>query len=110
GATGRPNMRQEYKHVRRLSALKAKVRYVETNHQARLLHHNKFMVFHDRRAPRAAFVGAGNFTGDAFNTNLENFYMVRIPEIVQKMADQYEHLYESLATDPSDLPVEDVLP
>jgi hypothetical protein len=100
----RPNTAHEFKNVLTLTRVGAQSRYVQTNEQDHLLHHNKFIVFEgDEKS--AAFVGAGNFTGDAFEKNLENFYYVTVPEIVAKMSAQYDHLYNDLATAEKDLPV-----
>ena len=99
----RPNNRAEYRKAESLMKLGATARYIETNHKVRLLHHNKFMVFKKGKR-RAAFFGAGNFTGTAFSTNLENFYYVTIPEVTGAMDKQHDHLYYKLGTAEGDLP------
>lgn len=50
------------------------------------------------------------FTGDAFDRNLENFYWIRIPAIVERMTEQFEYLWDEIATAQEDLPEEDVTP
>lgn len=104
-----PNTGNEKKHVMVLESRGAKPRYLETNHGAHLLHHNKFIIF-DTPAGKSVFVGAGNFTGTAFTSNWENFYFVTIPSVVQKMEEQYDHLYNDLATAPGNMPTTDVTP
>ena len=81
---------------------------METNHGAKYLHHNKFIVFQTPQG-EGVFTGAGNFTGTAFTDNFENFYYVTIPHVVKAMKDQHEHLW-SLATPEEKLPKENVLP
>lgn len=104
-----PNTGNERKHVMVLESQGAKPRFLETNHGAHLIHHNKFIIF-DRPDGKSVFVGAGNFTGTAFTSNWENFYYVTIPSVVQKMEEQYDHLYDVLATAPENMPSEDVTP
>ena len=105
---GRSNNEFERSKVNSLIRRGASVRYMETNHWNNLLHHNKFIVFYNRSEPFAAFAGAGNFTGTAFGVggypNLENFYLIRIPSVVQGMANQYDYMWSKLATDPRDMP------
>lgn len=103
-----PNTEDEFGFVEALKQDGMKVRYMETNHGAKYLHHNKFIVFQTPQG-EGAFTGAGNFTGTAFTDNFENFYYVTIPHIVKAMKDQHEHLW-SLATPEEKLPKENVLP
>lgn len=101
----------EYDHVQSLAALGMQERYVETNHPAHLLHHNKAYIFTMADdAQSAVFCGAGNFTKSAFSDNYENFYYISIPLVVDRFREQYEHLWNVLATAPSDLPAENVIP
>jgi hypothetical protein len=100
------NLVSEYRNVERLVNLGAEARYMQTNHQLFLLHHNKFLVFDDK----AVFTGAGNLTGEAFNRNFENFYLVTIPHVAKAYRTQYEHLWKNLATAPADMPTQDVHP
>lgn len=104
-----PNTGNEKKQVGLLEGFGAAPHYLQTNHGSNLLHHNKFMVFNTPNG-KAAFVGAGNFTGTAFTSNWENFYFVTIPSVVTQMDEQYDHLYNDLATAPQDMPTTDVLP
>jgi hypothetical protein len=69
-----------YRSLRRL----ADVYFMETNARTSLhLMHNKFIVVDE---DKALFQGAGNFTGTALNIrgsgNYEQFYAIRVPEIV----------------------------
>jgi hypothetical protein len=129
-----PNMPHEYNNV--LSVIGkstntvrkngAEARYMQTNHYAHTIHHNKYMIFNNsRRGGRslgkkpdqykkaAVFCGAGNFTKAAFMTtssatNLENYYYITIPEVVEAFRDQYDYKWNNLATKYEDLPLEDV--
>jgi len=103
-----PNTADEYGFVEQLKADGLQVRYMETNHAARYLHHNKFIVFKTPTG-EAAFAGAGNLTGTAFTDNFENFYWITIPSVVAAMKAQHEHLW-SLATPEQNLPKTNVLP
>lgn len=128
-----PNMPQEYGNVLKvvgkstntLSKNGAEVRYMQTNHYAHTIHHNKYMIFDnakrsgragkkplDYKAP-AVFCGAGNFTKAAFMTtssatNLENYYYITIPAVVEAFKKQYDYKWNNLATKYEDLPLEDV--
>lgn len=105
------NDANEAKTVADLTSRGLEARYMETNHVAKLLHHNKFVVFHNPEgAGDTAFVGSGNFTGAGFSDNLENFYLIGVPHVVEALATQYEHLYEDLATPPEHMPTELVVP
>lgn len=103
-----PNTADEFEMVKPLAEKGLQVRYMETNHGNHYLHHNKFIVF-DTPQGKAAFAGAGNFTGTAFTDNFENFYFITIPHVVDAMKAQHDHLYE-LATEEANLPKENVLP
>lgn len=103
-----PNTRDEFWTVRDLEGKGMSTRYMETNHGARYLHHNKFVVFQGPQG-EGVFTGAGNFTGTAFSDNFENFYFITIPHVVAAMKAQYEHLW-ALGTAKDDLPSKNVLP
>lgn len=98
-----------------------KVKYMETNHDAHQLHHNKFLIF-DKRA---VFTGAGNLTGDAFDNNpdagnFENFYLIKIPAKVTEFRNQYNRFWNGekneqgeiagAATAPENMPSRNELP
>lgn len=87
------------------------VRYMETNHVEKLLHHNKFVVVHGKGdAPSGVLAGSGNFTGSGFSDNFENFYWVSVPSVIEQFDAQYDHLFEELATPPARMPTELVVP
>jgi hypothetical protein len=74
-------------------------RYIETNSDAHLLHHNKFAVClgRDDGQPDTVICGAANFTNDAFwygsdssKNNFENIYVIQIPHVVAAMARQFD--------------------
>jgi len=101
----------EHAHVSSLEAVGLDVRYMETNHAAHLLHHNKFYLFGMAGTqPDAVFSGAGNFTKSAFRDNHENFYFVTIPHVVERFRQQFDYLHGALATPPGDLPATNILP
>jgi hypothetical protein len=103
-----PNTPDEFEMIGPLEERGMQVRYMETNHNAKYLHHNKFIVFKAGQT-EAVFAGAGNFTGTAFTDNFENFYYITIPHIVAAMKAQHAHLW-SLATEENNLPERNVLP
>jgi glutamine synthetase type III len=85
---------------------------METNHDAHLLHHNKFLIldsYYDED-PDAVFCGAGNLTGTGFSENWENYYYVTIPEVVEAFRTQYEHMWNNLATPGERMPTDNVMP
>lgn len=85
------------------------VKYMETNQNMFLLHHNKFVLFEFNQGG-AVFAGAGNFTGTAFKSNFENFYYITIPSVVEAFKKQYRHMWHQLATGPKDMPQELLMP
>jgi len=101
----------EYDRVTTLTDAGMDARYVETNHPAHLLHHNKVMIFDLPGGQNdTVFCGAGNFTKSAFKNNYENFYYVSIPQVVERYREQYEHMWNELATKLEDMPAENVIP
>jgi phosphatidylserine/phosphatidylglycerophosphate/cardiolipin synthase-like enzyme len=57
------------------------------------LFHNKFIVIDDK----VVFNGAGNFTSASLNTfglgNMEQFYIIKIPELVQAYSKGWDTLH-----------------
>lgn len=93
--------------------------YMETNHKARLLHHNKFLIWEGRGGARDALLfGSANLTGTGFDDNLENIYITDIPEVVAAFQAQYDlwwdgegplpegHRVAPRATRAQDMPIE----
>lgn len=64
-----------------------------SNEGMRHLHHNKFMVIDER----LVFAGAGNFTNASLNAsglgNIEHFYVITVPEMVQAYSSAFDQLY-----------------
>lgn len=83
GETVGSNMVFEYRNVIRLVKGKVEVKYMETNQNSRLLHHNKYIIFNYSDGTGAVHAGAGNFTKAAFSKNFENFYFIKIPSVVE---------------------------
>ncbi len=98
------------------------VKFMETNHRGRLLHHNKFMIFrNDAGQATSVIFGAPNFTGTGFGSNLENVYFATKPEIVAAFDQQFKRFWGDSAvtaqdpeppraTAPADMPIEDIDP
>lgn len=97
--------------------------YMETNHKAHLLHHNKFLIFAGM-ADHAdtVLMGSPNLTGTGFDGNLENLYITDIPEVVGAFQAQYDlwwdgegplpegHSVAPRATHADDMPLEILAP
>jgi hypothetical protein len=70
------------------------VTYLETNGEVGQLAHNKFMVFDGK----TLLQGAGNFTATSLNSsspgNIEDFYIIKVPEIVDAYSRAWDHLRE----------------
>jgi hypothetical protein len=103
------NMCNEYFNVKKVEKAGVKVKYMQTNHNSHLLHHNKYVIFEYANGDGAVHCGAGNFTGAAFgtsrySTNFENFYFIKIPEVVEAFKKQYKYKFSKLATSEGDLP------
>ena len=98
------------------------VKFMETNHRGRLLHHNKFMIFrNDAGQATSVLFGAPNFTGTGFDSNLENVYFARKPAIVAAFDQQFKRFWGDSAvtaqdpeppraTAPAEMPFEDIDP
>ena len=96
------------------------VKYMETNHQLHLLHHNKFIILKGMQDHRDAVIcGAANLTGTGFDTNLENIYYVEIPAVVEAFENQFARFWDGekgspdeaeppRATAPEDMPAVDI--
>jgi len=82
---------------------------METNQNNVILQHNKYMIF-ELGARDAVFAGAGNFTSSAFESNLENFYVVTVPEVVRAYQAQYEKFFGEMATPEARMPRDYVMP
>jgi hypothetical protein len=99
----------EYDNINNLVARGAKVKYMETNHTLHLLHHNKYLIFNMENYT-AVFAGAGNLTTAAFNDNFENFYFIRIKAVADAFNQQYQHVWNDLATEEANMPASDIIP
>lgn len=98
-------MASEYHNIKNLTNKGAQVKYMETNQDEHQLHHSKYLIFADKTKKfTALFTGSANLTGAGFKTNWENSYYVTIPEVVQKFADHYEVMWNTMATATEDLP------
>ena len=98
------------------------VKFMETNHKGRLLHHNKFLIFRNAAGEATSVIyGAPNFTGTGFSSNLENVYFSTIPVIVSAFDQQFQRFWGDSAltlddpeppraTAPQDMPISDVEP
>ena len=107
------NMCNEYFNMRRVERNGVSVKFMQTNHNIFLLHHNKYVIFDfadDAGQPDGIHCGAGNFTKAAFTQNFENYYYITVPEVVEKFKRQYNYKYSTLATSEEDLPKTMVMP
>jgi hypothetical protein len=80
-------------------ASRFQVKYMETNHPAHLLHHNKYLIFEKKAGfANAVLFGAANLTGAGFGTssspNYENMYITTIPAIVDIFRTQYARVWD----------------
>ena len=79
------------------------IRYLETNSEQHLLHHNKFLIFHGLSGrPDAVLCGAANLTDTGFNTNFENIYYVEIPAVVTAFDQQFNRFWNGEKASPSE--------
>ncbi len=127
GKTRVPNMKMEYTQV--LNVLNGnadatlgkegvEARYMQTNHFQNTIHHNKYLILDNANrvdGKAAVFCGAGNFTKAAFSgkgsaTNLENYYYITIPAVVEAFNKQYDYKWNKLATPYAKLPLKDSKP
>lgn len=106
-ATSR-NTSNEGRLTAELMTLGLKTHFMETNHSIFQLHHNKFLIFYGANY-NAVFAGAGNLTNAAFRNNFENYYLIRIPQIVERYRQQYTYLWKT-STEANKLPKSNVLP
>ena len=104
------NMCSEYFKMRSVQRSGVDVKFMETNHNVFLLHHNKYIIFDYENEPDALHCGAGNFTQAAFSKNFENYYYITIPEVVQQFKKQYQYMYEKLASEEGSLPAVMTMP
>ncbi len=104
------NMCNEYFNVQSLIYKGVEVKYMQTNQNLFLLHHNKYIIFDFEKEQDAVHCGAGNFTQAAFSKNFENYYYITIPEIVEEFKQQYDHVWNDLATKQQDMPKKMVMP
>jgi phosphatidylserine/phosphatidylglycerophosphate/cardiolipin synthase-like enzyme len=110
GETVGSNMIFEYYNIIDMVKADINVRYMETNQNSRLLHHNKYIIFNYSDGTGAVHAGAGNFTKAAFSKNFENYYFIKIPSVVETFKKQYNYMFEKLATKYVDMPVQYVMP
>lgn len=96
------NTKYEAGKISELTGEGMQIRYMETNHYSKLLHHNKYMIFDG--AAEGVFTGAANFTGTAFSKNFENNYYFQIPEITRVYREQYQYVWGDLATSVAKMP------
>lgn len=100
------NTPDEARNVNKVIDTGVDVRYVETNQNQHLLSHNKFFLLSFNTQEGGVFTGAGNFTKAAFTNNFENYYYVTIPRVVEAFRQQYQHMFDQLATPYEKLPSE----
>jgi hypothetical protein len=106
------NGKNEWYNVKDLADRGMDVGWMETNHNAHLLHHNKFLIFsrgtESTKKAFGVFCGAGNLTGTAFNSNFENFYYITIPKVTKAFQEQYDDYLWMKSTWAEDMPAENI--
>lgn len=107
---GRNTSIEAFKIYRDLIEKGLETRFLQTNQNVFQLQHNKFMIFTLKDGSGAIFNGAGNFTTAAFTKNFENFYLIRIPEVVEIYKKQYKKYFFEMSTKAEDMPRDYVLP
>ena len=104
------NTADEFNILQNLMNNGAKAKFMQTNSESHLLHHNKYFIFNTKNAAQdAVWAGAGNLTNQAFENNLENFYFIRIPSVIEAFRKQYTMVWNTLATAPEDMPTAHVV-
>lgn len=101
--TGSNNF-SEFGNVMKMVKANVDVRYMESNQNQRLLHHNKYLIFNYADGTGSVHAGAGNFTKAAFTKNFENFYFINLPEVVETFRKQYDKMFNDLATSYKKMP------
>lgn len=98
------------------------IRYLETNHAEKLLHHNKYLLYRtESGAPFALLAGAANLTSAGFNDNFENIYFIKVPAALAAFERQLAGVWDGeraegatqdppIATPRERMPVADVAP
>lgn len=104
------NMFFEFVNAMKVVQSGVETRYIQSNQNHRLLHHNKFVLYHYPDGTGAVHAGAGNFTKAAFTKNMENYYFITIPEVVEAFKKQFDHKFSNLATPYEKMPATYVMP
>lgn len=96
------NSTYEAELIQPLINLGLKIKYVSTNQNEFLLHHNKYLIFIKNKQAIGVFTGAGNLTHSAFTKNFENYFLSTKQEVSNSFFDQYKFMWE-LALEANDL-------
>ncbi len=104
------NMYMEFINTMKVIRAGVETRYMQSNQNHRLLHHNKFIVYTMEDGEGAVHTGAGNFTKAAFIKNMENYYFITIPEVVEAFKKQFDHMFGELATTYEKMPATYTMP
>tara|TARA_Y100001936_G_scaffold248419_1_gene296257 strand:+ start:2883 stop:4190 length:1308 start_codon:yes stop_codon:yes gene_type:complete len=104
------NMFFEFVNAMKVVKSGVETRYIQSNQNHRLLHHNKFVLYHYPDGTGSVHAGAGNFTKAAFTKNMENYYFITIPEVVEAFKKQFDHKFSNLATPYEKMPATYVMP
>lgn len=87
------NSKYEANKIKPLIALGLKIKYLSTNNNEFLLHHNKYIIFIKDQKPFKVFTGAGNLTISAFTRNFENYFMTTNKENSLIFQNQYKIMW-----------------
>jgi phosphatidylserine/phosphatidylglycerophosphate/cardiolipin synthase-like enzyme len=81
---------EEIRGMRRLAEAGADIRFIDSNEAVTALMHNKYMIIDGN----FLFTGAGNFSlASLSGRNIEQFYVVRVPEILAAYERGWDELY-----------------
>ncbi len=86
----------------------AELKVFESNHLAKMLFHNKIIIFEyaqpEGNHAGSVFMGAGNLSSAGFEKNFENYYLVNVPHVYEAFRQQFKLLF-ARGTYTKDLPI-----
>lgn len=104
------NLYYEFVNTMKIIGAGVEPRYIQSNQNHHLLHHNKYIVFSYADGTGAVHAGAGNFTKAAFSKNMENYYFITIPSVVEVFKKQYDYMFNVIGTSYEKMPSQYIMP
>ena len=104
------NLYYEFVNTMKIIGAGVEPRYIQSNQNHHLLHHNKYIIFNYEDGSGAVHAGAGNFTKAAFTKNMENYYFISIPSVVEAFRLQYDYMFNVIGTSYEKMPSQYVMP